>query len=113
MNYLVRAGASEGGPGPPILLLLHIVYPASDGAAVIHYLPQFLAIRILQLSHSRVNVQLPLLDDSLPLPPTVLPVLLGGPGVLLCPGSLGDETDVLVVSDGVLSIGNLFLSPEI
>ena len=60
-----------------------------------------------------MDVLLPLLDDSLPLPPTELLVFLRGPGVCIGPLGLGNQCDVLIVGDGVLAVGDLFLSPEI
>ena len=60
-----------------------------------------------------MDVLLPLLDDPLPLPPAVPPVLLRSPGVAIGALRFGNKTDVLVVGDGILSIGNLFLSSEI
>ena len=112
-QYLIRAGTGEGKcPRSSILLLLHVINPTADGAAVVHHFGPGLLPLLHWVDH-RVDVLLPLLDNPLPLPPAVSPVLLRSPGVSIWTLRLRNEPDVLVVGDGILSVGNLFLSSEI
>ena len=111
--YLIRAGTSRGkcSRSSLLLLLLHVINPTADGAGIVYH--GLLLLPFLHWVDHRVDVLLPLLDDPLPLPPAIPPVLLRSPGVAIWALRFGNKTDVLVVGDGILSVGNLFLSSEI
>ena len=106
-----------GGAGPGscphlllLLLLLHVIRPRSNGtkttcAHEILLLP-------LQLGHGGVDVLLPLLHHPVPLTPAVLPHLVWSSGHSVLPICFGNQTNVFVVRNSVLSVGYLFLSPK-
>ena len=59
-----------------------------------------------------MDVLLPFLDDALPLPPAVPPVLLWSSGITRLSLRLWNKTDVFVIGQGIFPVGNLFLSSE-